>query len=489
MASTFTVELAPPPGLDSDESTFKAQGRWADGSNIRFYNGSPQSLGAYQSVISVPGALTIVDFAVLQSTGSAGATYTIIGTGNYLLASAGLGAAVDKTPVALGPGGLPVAASSWSFAQYADTILCNPILQPIYQYTMGGGAATVLTNSPAQTTVILTARRQVLAFGTNEELSGTFNANCIRGSDIENPTVWATSSTNNAFEDILDDQGGIIAAKVIGDYIAVWTQTSLWMGTYLGNPGQVYQWEKVAGGQGCVSVNAACVDGALATWFAPDFQIWQWSPGGIPAPVPCPISRAFVASLGDPPMVRLIAVPHYNEIWLIYASSSSFDSRPDSYIAFNRQGQWFKGTLQRNAAFANGLVSALVRSNFSDPAAGGAFLASVGNVIYAHELSSGTFPIWSLTSADQYLDNGRRRIMIKRLDPDFTDSAGTINLTLSMRDRPLSTPVSKGPYPITTSAKKVDFRASGMIASATFEGSSFVRFGKLTFDCVDAGGR
>jgi hypothetical protein len=487
--SSFVTELAPPPGLDSDDTAFKAQGRWSDGDNIRFYNGVPQSLGAYSSAITVPPALTITDLAVFQSTDVGAATYTIIGTVNYLLASAGLGVASDVTPVALGPGGIPGAANSWSFAQYGDTVLCCPSGGGIYQYTMGGGAATVLTNSPARSTVILTARRQVLAFGTSEEISTNFNGRAIRGSNIEDPTDWTTSSTNRAFEDILDDEGSIAAAKVIGDYIAVWTSSSLWMGTFVGNPDQVYQWEKIAGGRGCAGPNAACVDGAVATWFAPDLQLWQWTPGAPPAPVPCPISRAFIATLGETSLIRVIALPHFNEIWLIYASASSFDFRPDSFIAFNQQRQWFKGALQRTAAFASGLVSELVRSTFADTAARGAFLATQGATVYAHELSDGTFPAWSLQSADQYMSNGGQRMMIRGIIPDFKDQAGDVSLTIFTKDHPQSTAITKGPYTLTAGDPKKVFRASGKLLSVKFSGSSSMRLGKPCFDTVPMGAR
>ncbi|MCA3713020.1 MAG: hypothetical protein IM667_15000, partial [Phenylobacterium sp.] len=42
----FTLD--PPPGLAADDTSFAAAGRWADGSNIRFWRGRPQVIGGWE---------------------------------------------------------------------------------------------------------------------------------------------------------------------------------------------------------------------------------------------------------------------------------------------------------------------------------------------------------------------------------------------------------------------------------------------------------
>jgi hypothetical protein len=488
MADT-KVPLSIPPGLNSDDTTFAASGQWADGANCRFYNGKPQTIGAYDVAITVPGLGEVVTELGAFSL-SSGSQSVLIGTRDALLVGTLYGSTTTITPAGLGIG-----HNSWSFAAYGDIILCSPYQGPIYEYTLGSGVtATVNATAPSQSNVVLVTRRQVLAFGTNEELSGTFNTRCIRGSAIEDPSDWTTSSTNTAFEDILDDEGGITAARVVGDYIAVWTSTSLWMGTYVGNPDQIYEWSKVAGGQGASGPNAACVDGSIVSWFAPDYQIWQWSPGAIPAPVPCLISKDFIGNLSDASLIRVVALPHFGETWLFYHDNRDFDAFATRYIAFNRAGQWFRGQLGRSAVCTSGITSQMIQSATGDATAAGAFLAASDSNVYAHEVSvdnvpSAQSPDWFLQSADQYLDEGGRRLMLKRLVPDFEDQAGTINLTLHMRDRPKSAAVTKGPYVIGTSDEKKDFRASGMIASAKFSGSTYARFGRPVFVASPMGQR
>src|SRR5713226_5274350 len=80
--------------------------------------------------------------------------------------------------------------------------------------------------------MLVTNTRQVMALGCNEEISGVFNPRCIRFSDIENPTVWTSSVTNNAGEFILQGSGQIVGAQLIGNYVFVWTDNELYLGTY-----------------------------------------------------------------------------------------------------------------------------------------------------------------------------------------------------------------------------------------------------------------
>ena len=71
-----------------------------------------------------------------------------------------------------------------------------------------------------------------MAFGCNEEASGVFNPRCIRFSDIEDPTDWTSTATNNADEFILQGSGIIVGAQLVGDYIFVWTNNEMYLGTY-----------------------------------------------------------------------------------------------------------------------------------------------------------------------------------------------------------------------------------------------------------------
>ena len=42
------------PGLNGDDTSFSANGRWADGSNVRFRLGRPQVIGGWEALTATP---------------------------------------------------------------------------------------------------------------------------------------------------------------------------------------------------------------------------------------------------------------------------------------------------------------------------------------------------------------------------------------------------------------------------------------------------
>src|SRR5687768_16705859 len=106
--------FSPPPGLNSDDTTFSAEGRWADASNVRFYNGKPQVIGGSTTAQTLTAGQAIADIGVFQA--GAGTVYTIAGTANKLWAGIS-GGIVDVTPASWG-----IDHAAVSFAQWGNTI-------------------------------------------------------------------------------------------------------------------------------------------------------------------------------------------------------------------------------------------------------------------------------------------------------------------------------------------------------------------------------
>lgn len=477
----FTYELDLPPGLDSDNTAFASPGRWADADNVRFYNGKPQAIGARVTLQTLAGGQEILDLGLFQTTG----LWFVVGTADKLLGGS-FGAATDITP-----------ASNWSnggavsFAQWGTNILASPFNGRLFQWVPGDPIAIEVANAPDQIrTILVSPQRQVIALGTNEEISGTWNPRCIRGSDLEDISDWTTSATNNAFEHILDDTGQIITGRFLGNYLMVLTTTSLWMGTFVGDPAQTYRFDLIQHGCGMKGLsNAACVfDGALY-WLGIDLRLWTYTPGGAPAPVPCPISKDFRDNFeNDFEAPRVDAIPHFGEIRISYSDTRDADDQTVTrFIAVNRNGEWSRGTHASRAMCTNPLATMSVYA-VSSAATPAAYVSGDANIVSMEELNSGT-PAWHIQSSDQYLASGRQRFMTNRFIPDFEDRAGDLSLTLYVRDRPGTSPTTKGPFTVAAAATKKDFRASGMIAAVKIAGTAYARFGKPSFDCVTMGRR
>lgn len=499
------VPINMPPGLISDDTTFAAGGTWEDGSNVRFWRGKPQTIGGWTAYFDgVEGKCR----TILQWTENSGNAVVALGTHSHLHAYSG-GELFDITPAGLlvgaengigGPGygagaydegtyGTPRTdwfARTWSLSTYGQSLIANPRGRGIYWWQNDTATpAAILTNAPTEVTyTLVTPERQVLAFGCEEEVSEVFNPLCIRGSDIEDPETWATAADNNAFEHTLEGGGRIVAARLFGSYVAVWTDTSVYLGQFIGSPGQAYRFDRIADNHGLIGPNAVAINGQTAYWVGPDFQFRAWALGSSPQIIPCPIRRDFKNNFAEAQFDKIAAatITQFNEVWWFYpdARDGVENSR---YIAVNVQdGTWFRGRMARTA-FVDAGVSGYPVGITPD---GNAFFHETGNSANGGPLE------YFIRSADMYLQESGRHMMIRGIRPDFEDQAGAVSLTLFLRKYPQAAATEKGPYTLAPGKGKKDFRASGAVVAMKFAGASspsFMRLGKPVFDAEPTGRR
>jgi hypothetical protein len=494
------IPFLPPPGLISDDTSFKAEGRWADGNNVRFVDGSPQAIGQFAALWPTLG--NFVKIYGMFAWDRSGTTHIAYGTydnsTSKVYIGSGAASPTDRTPASMGSGYYAYAFSSWG-----TDLLFAPTGKTLYQW-QGAGSATEITQAPDKISwMLVTSRRQVIAFGCNE-VGGTFNDRCIRGSDLEDNTSWTPSSSNNSFEDILDVGGGkIVTAREIGDYVVVLTDSSLFLGTFLGDPAQTYRWEKVASNCGVVGPNAAAVVGQRLYWLGHDLRLRVWVPGMEVATLPCSIFREFQTDCGVVGRGRVVIwhVPKFNEIWISYETTAGAFA---SVAVSLDSGAWFKSDMAITFGYSSDNLEGALGATFDTNILLAAFAPGTFNagLVYAaecggHGVTADGPTSWFIQSADQYLDNSGRRMMIRGVWPDLStlalDITSSVSLTVYMRDRPMSAPVAKGPYALTAGSSKMDFRASGMIAAIRIGQSPGVdreiRLGKFVFDAVLAGER
>ncbi|MFN7405452.1 MAG: hypothetical protein ACK5SL_02790, partial [Cyclobacteriaceae bacterium] len=89
------VVLELPPGLNNDDTTFSAAGRWADGSNVRFWRGRAQVINGWEALTTT--ALTGICRKVFGWTDNAAVLNVAAGTHLALQLYQG-GALYDITP-------------------------------------------------------------------------------------------------------------------------------------------------------------------------------------------------------------------------------------------------------------------------------------------------------------------------------------------------------------------------------------------------------
>lgn len=501
-----------PPGINSDDTAFKYPGTWHDCDQVRFWKGVPEVVGGWEAVTntdltgvarsvlmwmdnnSIPniaaglhnGLSVIQDSTVYDITPTSGFTAgQINGTGG-----SGYGTGTYSTGDYSEPSSAAFFPLVWSLSNYGESLIANPRGQTIFWWQNDTSTeAEELLNAPENVTYTLTTyTRQIMAFGCNEEVSGTFNPMCIRFSASEDPTDWTTASDNLAGEVILEGSGRIVGAREVGEYIFIWTNNALFLGTFTGDSIQPWSFVKVGENCGLSGPNAAVIVSQTAYWFSSQKRFMMCSVGGVPEVIYLTVGDEMAENVSYAQEDKIVAasISKFNEIWWFYP-----DKRDDTLIENSRyvslsiaDGSASKGTIARTA--------------FSDTAPS-ANLYPIGitydGQVYYHEKGAsdnGRSRAWFIETSDFYIDEEERCMMIKTMWPDFQRQTGPIWLTLKGLQYPQSSPEVFTSLVMTPNTTKLDFRYSGRLIRMRLSGSSApsdMRLGVPTFDVTPAGDR
>ena len=503
------VPILPPPGLVSDHTDYAAPGVWASGSNVRFFHGLPQAIGGESSLQS--GALETYNGA------SKLLAYTIAGVAHLAVRATSFLYSVNTTTWArtnITPASGWVAGRGASLAMFGDVLLAVPhdYSAPASSGTLftstAGAQAVAVAPAPDNISIMLvTPSRQVMALACNEETSGTYNGRCIRWSDIEDHTDWTTLSSNNAGEYILPGQENIVGARLVGDHIAVWTNSALWLGQYIGQPGQTFIFTRIDS-VGLVGRDCHAEFQGTLYWMAPDLFVYAWSPGSLPTKIECPCLIDVWEEIGvdsgyprvtDRFKFHAAALRKYGEIWFFYPALGN--GVPNKYLVYcvnessaAQRPVWFRGPMLAGAVIDDPLlIDAL---NMGDSTAIRIDSDPSSPLTVIDKTSDGpTYPSWNIQSSFYYIDEGKRRVQVQRYWDDTHGETATYRFTLQLRDNPGETAAARtsGPHTVTTGTTvKNDFRASGRLVAIKFENGTTpakFRLGKPVVEAVPLGVR
>lgn len=501
-------------GLFGDDSTFAASGRWTDGSNVRFRLGRAEVIGGWESLATQK--LTGVCRSVFPWTDNAGVLNVGFGTHSRLQLWRG-GAQFDITPTigftagaidgagsagfgtgGYGAGGYGVPSTTdyfpltWSFGAWGQHLLASPRNQTIFAWTNDTTTkAAALANAPANVTYMLVAPLnggyQVFALGCNEEVSGTFNPLCIRHSSIRNNTQWSTSASGStAREYVLTGGGRIVAGRMCGPYMLVWTGDALFLGTYVGALNQPWRFDRVGRNCGLIGPNAAVIVGQQAFWVSPDRQFRRYVVGGEPETITCPIRTSFAENLAESQGDKVMASSNaaFSEIRFDYPDRR--DGYENSrYVALAVSGPdagaWYRGEMARTAFIDAGPSSYPVGVTFD----GDVFLHEKG-----HSADGGRLA-WFIETADTYLDP-EQTLLIREVWPDFKGQLGTITVDLKARFHPQDDIAGSMAAALAPTQSKADLLVAGRLFRIRYFGDAAptrARIGTPVFDAAPCGQR
>ena len=361
--------------------------------------------------------------------------------------------------------------------------------------------ATIIANAPTASRHVLvsTPDRHLVFFGTETTIGtqSSQDAMFIRFSDQEN--IDGTDAYTVTAENTAGTQRLAAGSKIMGairgrDAIYVWTDTALFLMTFVGAP-FTFSFQQIGSNCGLIGKNACVEVDGTAFWMSEN-GFFRYD--GQLESMDCLVEDFVYDNLNSTPrdLINVGLNNLFGEVIWFYPSGTSLAI--NNMVSYNyiesysraspKQAIWTTGTLARTA-WADSAVFAKPHATEYDPA--GTASDVVGNtdgcsIYFQHEtgtdqvvaggtvtaieaeITSGDFDITQKRTASgqtigmpDLRGDGEFLMKIRRILPDFISQTGSTTITLLLRNYPNDAAASSslGPFTVTNSTDKVDTRA------------------------------
>lgn len=457
----------------SDEGLY-TEGEALVAPTITDTGGSGAALGTPLTTSYLPGSVD----------GTGGAGY---GTGTYSTGEYSQPSTADYFP------------RTWSLSPFGAFLVANPRGGGLYLWqgdvTQPAGP---IPNAPTQVTcALVNTKDQIMTFGCTPADGSAFDPLMIRWCDLNrNYTSWQPTSANNAGFVRLNGSGRIVKALMMGDFVIVWTTAGIYLGTYTGQTGALWTFEKQGEHGGLIGPNAAAIFSQTAYWLSPSGQFYWYDQGGVPTIMPCTIRKDFFDNIALVQQDKIVCstVSKFGEIWWFYPDARDGNgSNLENSRYISTQPAPANLLSPSNPTWSRGL---LARTAFCDADPSSYPIGvTVGGQAYYHEKGTsadGAAIAFSIESADQYVDDSQSLMMINGFWPDFLNQLGAVSVTFYGRLYPQAPEVMYGPFICAPGMQKVDLRFTARLMRVLFSSNSSPsswRLGAPAFDAVANGGR
>lgn len=342
--------------------------------------------------------------------------------------------------------------------------------------------AVIISASPSVNNYILISPndRHVVAFGSTEFGTGTFNPMLVRWSDQNNYNNFTPSVSSTSGENILTDGTEIVGAVRSRNAVNIWTDNSIWLMTFTGPP-FVFSFQQAGTNCGLIGPHAAVDFDGISIWMGKDnFYAFDGQVRNLDCTVRRYIFENFNRNAEDKVYAGINS--EFKEIIWLYCSSES--TEPDKYVIYNPlEKTWSFGTTTYTTyddkdVFGN-TITTDVSSYLIDNEPPQIFTAN--GQPQASFIESAAFDI----------EDGNEMMFMDRLIPDFTLNNGNLKFSIIAQNFPVNDAVTKGPFTITPATKKVDLRARGrqasILVSSEGTGGTEWRYGSLRLSLQEDG--
>ena len=374
----------------------------------------------------------------------------------------------------------------WSHDNFGEDLIINPRFGGVFYWDESDGLTTRaialselaganLTPTVALQVMVSDIDRHVICFGADPlntagtARTGAIDPMFIAWSDQENAAEWEPLSTNTAGSFRLSAGSSIVGATRAKQETLVWTDTSLYSMTFIGQP-FTFGLNLVNEGVGLVSPNAI-VNSPKGVFWMDKKGFYGYN--GATQELPCTVQDYVFSDINEVQAYQIFGFVNkaFDEVGWFYCSSDAIVI--DKYVVFNyEENVWTIGTLSRTAWIDEGI--------FDNPKATSS--SSDVGYLYNHELGNDNDgnPMTNvfIESSDFDIDPGGEDFQfISRIIPDikFTGTGSTgsggqsVNVVLKRRNFPgesLTTAVTSVCNSATT---KIDTRVRGRQAVLRIE--------------------
>ena len=382
----------------------------------------------------------------------------------------------------------------WSHDNFGEDLIMNVRAGGIYYFdisaaTLGTTRATPLTSlsganlapTIALQTLVSDIDRHVICFGADpisgSSRTGAVDPMFIAWSDQENAAQWEPLSTNTAGSFRLSAGSQIIGAIRARQETLVWTDTSLYSMTFVGQP-FTFGVNLVNEGVGLIGPNAAVNTPKGIFWMD---KKGFYTYNGTVQDIPCTVQDYVFSNLNEGQAFQVFGFlnKEFDEVGWFYCAAG--ETTISKYVVFNYEDSvWSIGELNRTSWVDEGIFDAPI----------GSYTTSDVGYLYNHETGNDAdgSPMDNvyIESSDFALGNGEEFQAINKIIPDikFTGSGGsgqTVNVVLKQRNYPGESLSTESTNTCTATTTKIDTRLRARQAALRIEsdddGSLGVRSG------------
>lgn len=491
------IPIIPPPGVYRNGTELQSAGRWYDANLVRWNNGAMMPVGGWR--VRNDTAVSGVPRSTLAWRANDATRRLAVGTNTHLYSLTSGSTVVDITPTGFTTGpsdgndntgfgslnfgeyayGTPrpdispvTEATTWSLDTWGEYLIaCSTSDGKLYEWQLDDTTPTPaaqIANAPTDCVGLsATDERSIFALGAGGD------PRRIDWCDLENNTVWAPSSTNQAGSYTLTTAGSVMCARRIRGRQLILTDVDAHVATYEGLP-FVYRFEIAGSNCGIISRQAVAVLDNMAVWMgARGFFVYD----GYVKPLPSEVEDYVFSDINLSQRSKIVAVPNteFGEVWWFYPSGSS--SEIDRYVVWNfHENHWSIGSLSRTCG--------VDKNVFNYP-----MMWTADGYVYDHEVAfnrPGGGDVFA-ESGPMQIGNGERFMHINEIVPD-ENTLGDVTATFIKRNYPTGDETSYGPY---TMANPTSVRLNGRQINMRFDGARDTdwRVGIMRVNAIPGGRR